>query len=118
MIMYLNQSILQLHQIQNYLGKVSGWIIYSALQMIMNDNECLKWCIMRYSHPADHHSTRIRKSDEKLAVKLHFEDIKFPVKIEDIHKVKKRNSHWISVFGYKNKKKIYLSKKSIYQKMI
>ena len=42
MIMYLNQSILQLHQIQNYLGKVSGWIIYSALQMIMNDNECLK----------------------------------------------------------------------------
>ena len=73
---------------------------------------------MKYLHPADHHSTRIRKSDEKLADKLHFEDRKFPVKIEDIHKVKKRKSLRISVFGCKNKKKIYLSKKSIYQKMI
>ena len=60
---------------------------------------------MKYLHPADHHSTRIRKSDEKLADKLHFEDRKFPVKIEDIHKVKKRKSLRISVFGYKNKKK-------------
>ena len=66
---------------------------------------------MKYLHPADHHSTRIRKSDEKLADKLHFEDRKFPVKIEDIHKVKKRKSLRISVFGCKNKKKIYLSKK-------
>ena len=67
---------------------------------------------MRYLHPANHHSTIIRKRDEKLADKLHFEDIKFPVKIEDIQKVKKRNSLRISVFGYKNK----IRKKSIYRK--
>ena len=42
MIMYLNQSTLQVHQIQNSLGKVLGWIIDSAVGMIMNDNECLK----------------------------------------------------------------------------
>ena len=47
----------------------------------MNDNECFKWCIVRYLHPADHHSTRIRKIDEVLPDELDFEDIKLPVKI-------------------------------------
>ena len=38
---------------------------------------------------------------------------KFPVKIRDIHKIEKKNSISISVFGYENKEKhpIYVSKK-------
>ena len=52
----------------------------------MNDNECLKWCIIKYLHPEDHHPSRIRKIDEILAYELDFEDIKFPVKLRDIQK--------------------------------
>ena len=39
--------------------------------------------------------------------------MKFPVKTRDIHKMEKKNSIGISVFGYENKVKcpIYVSKK-------
>ena len=45
--------------------------------------------------------------------KLDFEDIKFPIKVRDIHKIeKKKNSIGISAFGYDSKEKqpIYISK--------
>ena len=44
--------------------------------------------------------------------KLDFKDIKFPVKIRDIHEIEKNNSTSISVFGYENKEKhsVYVSK--------
>ena len=57
-----------------------------------NNNECFKWCLVRYLHPADHHSARIRKIDELLGDESDFEDIKFPVKISYIHKIEKKNS--------------------------
>ena len=43
---------------------------------------------------------------------------KFPVKIRDIHKIKKWNSIGIGVFSYENKKKhpIYVSKKCYIEK--
>ena len=72
----------------------------------INDNERLMWRIVRYLHPADHHPARIRKTDEILADELNFEGIKFPVKIKDIHKIEKRNSIGINVFGYENEKNI------------
>ena len=69
------------------------------------DNECFKWCLVRYSHPADHHPARTRQVDKLYGGKLDFKDIKFPLKVRDIHKIEKKNSISISVFGYKNKKK-------------
>ena len=45
---------------------------------------------MRYFHPQDHHLARIRKVDKKNDNELHFDNIKFPVKIRDIHKILKR----------------------------
>ena len=30
----------------------------------VDDNECFKWCLVRYLHPADHYPTRIRKTDK------------------------------------------------------
>ena len=32
-----------------------------------DDNECLKWCLVRYLHPADLHPSRIRKVDKDCA---------------------------------------------------
>ena len=43
----------------------------------------------------------------------HFKDTQCPVKLRDIHKIEKKNSIGISVFGYENKEKhpIYVPKK-------
>ena len=51
--------------------------------------------------------------DEVLADELDFEDIKFPVKIKDIHKIEKKYIS-NSVFGYESKKNIQL----IFQKNV
>ena len=59
----------------------------------INDNECLKCCLVRYLYPADHHPTRIRKVDKEFARELDFKDIKLPVKIRDIQKIEKKELH-------------------------
>ena len=75
-------------------------------------NECFKLCLVRYLHPVDHNPRRIRTVEKDFVRKLNFEDIKFPVKIKDIHKIKKTNYISISIFGYENKQKypIYVSR--------
>ena len=83
-------------------------------------DECFKWSIVRYLNPANHHPERITKSNRDFAKKLDFKGIKFPVKIRDIHKIEKKNSTGISVFGYENKEKhsIYVSKKCCEEKHV
>ena len=81
----------------------------------IDDNECLKWYLVRYLHPVDHNPKRITKADQDFPKKLNFKDIKFPVKIKNIHKIEKTNAIGISVFGYENKEKhtVYVSKKYV-----
>ena len=57
------------------------------------------------------------QTDKDFAKKL---DIKFPVKIRDIHKIKKNNSIGIRAFGYENKEKrpICVSKKCCKEKYV
>ena len=50
----------------------------------------VKWCIVRYLNPPNHHSARIAKADKDFSKRLDFKDIKFPVKTRDIHKIEKR----------------------------
>ena len=79
-----------------------------------DDNECFKWCLVRYVNPVDHNPRRITKADKDFAMRLDLKDIKFPEKaIETFTKLKKKYSIGISVFGYENKVKypIYVSKK-------
>ena len=66
----------------------------------------------RYLNPAYHSSRRITKSNKDFGKRLHFKDTNFLVKIRNIHKIEKKNSISISVFGYENIKKhqIYASK--------
>ena len=89
------------------LGKGSGWIIDSVIDYNINNskcnslagssyikspkeldhhNECFKWCL----HPADQSRKRITKAYRDFTKKLDFKDIKFPVKVRDIHKIEKR----------------------------
>ena len=39
----------------------------------MDDNECFKWCLVRYLHPTGHHPSRIRKLKD-FARELGFKD--------------------------------------------
>ena len=56
-----------------------------------DENECLKWCLVKYLHLLDANLGRIRKNDKKaFARELDFKDIKLPVKIKDIHKIDKK----------------------------
>ena len=64
--------------------------------------------MVRCLNPGDHNPRRITQADKHFAKTL---DLKFPVKIRDIHKIEKNNSIGISVFGYENKKNI----QSMYQ---
>ena len=59
----------------------------------------------RYLNPADYNPRRITKADKDFAEKLDFKDIKFLVKIRDIHKIGKDSFIGVSVFGYENKEK-------------
>ena len=78
-----------------------------------DDDECFKWCLVRYLNPADHYPARITKAGKDFFKKLDFKDIKFPVKVRDIHKMKKRILSAIVFLAMKIKKNI----QSMYQKM-
>ena len=79
----------------------------------IDDDECFKWCLVRYLHPADCNPAGITKADKYFAKKLDFKDVEFPIKTRE--KIEKQNSIGIIVFRYENKEKhpIYLSKKML-----
>ena len=83
------------------------------IQYSDDDNECFKWCLVKYVHSADHNPRRTTKVDKDVAKKtLDFKDIKFPVKIRDIPKIEKNYSVGVCVFGYENKEQypVFVSK--------
>ena len=59
----------------------------------IDNNECFKWCLIRYLSPVDHNRRRITKSHKNFAKRLDFKDIKFRVKIRHITKLKKKKKH-------------------------
>ena len=75
----------------------------------IDDNECFKWCLFRYLHLPDNNPGRITKAGKDF-VKTQSQKQNFQSK--DIHKIEKKDSIFISVFGYENKKNI----QSMYQK--
>ena len=77
--------------------------------------------MVRYLNTADHNPRRITKVDKDSAKRPHFKEIKFPVKIRDIHKIEKKKSIDISSLVMKiNKEKYpsYVSKKCCKEKHI
>ena len=80
----------------------------------IDGSECFKWYLVRYLNPADHHPARITKADKDFAKKLDFKDIKFPVKVKDIHKIEETNPSPLVFLIMKIKKNM----QSIYQKNV
>ena len=80
----------------------------------LDDNEYIKWSLVRQLNSADHPPARITKFDKDFVKKLDFKDIKFSVKVRDIHKIGKKNYIGINTFGYENKGNFQF----MYQKML
>ena len=76
--------------------------------------------MVRYLHPADHYTKRITKTGKDFAKRLDFRDIKFPGIVRHIHKIEKKSSIGIGVFGYENKEKHpnYVSKNAAKTSML
>ena len=77
-----------------------------------NDNECFRWCHIRYLNPQDVHPERIKKIDKEYINQLDYSGIEFPVTVKQYNKIEKQNEININVFGYENKQPypIYISK--------
>ena len=67
------------------------------------DNECFRWCHIRYLNPKEKDPQRIKKSDKEFIEKLDYSGIEFPITIKQINKIEKKNSIRINVFGYEEK---------------
>ncbi|XP_068761891.1 uncharacterized protein [Montipora capricornis] len=82
------------------------------INMKNEDNECFRWCHIRYSNPQAKYPQRIKKSDKAFIQNLDYQGIEFPVTIKQINKIEKQNKININVFGYEEKQKypIYVSK--------
>ena len=89
------------------------------INMKNKDNECFRWCHIRYLNPQDKYPQRIKKSDKEFIKKLDYSEIEFPVTINQYNKIEKQNEININVFGYENKQPypIYISKEK-YEKHI
>ena len=72
----------------------------------IDDNKCFKWCLVWYLNPADDNRRSITKADKNFAKKPDFKDIKFPVKIRDIHKIEKKIPSALAFLVMKIKKNI------------
>ena len=56
----------------------------------IDDNECFKWSLVIYLHLSGRNPARITKVGKYFAKRLDFKDVKFPVKIRELTKLKKK----------------------------
>ena len=87
----------------------------SALGLINlknEDDECFRWCHIRYLNPQTKDPQRIKKSDKQYVSNLNYNGVEFPVATKHYNKIEKQNEININVFGYEDKQKypIYVSK--------
>ena len=61
------------------------------------------WCHARHNNPSKEHPGKINEIDKKIAKKLDYDGIEFPVQEKDFSKIEIKNNICINVFGYENK---------------
>ena len=57
---------------------------------------------VRHINPLKEHPERILKTDKKIAEKLNYDGIEFPVQEKDFNKIEVKNNICINVVGYEN----------------
>ena len=82
------------------------------------DNECFKWCHVRFINPQNKHCDRINKKDKEIAKTLDYRGTNFPVKARDYEIIEERFNINVNIFGYVNRVfPLYVSKKSNEQEL-
>ena len=86
------------------------------INMKNNDDECFRWCHIRYLLPQNKNPQRIKECDKKYVEKLDYSGIEFPVSVKQYNKIEKQNNIRVNVFGYEEGQRypIYLSKEKFY----
>ena len=64
------------------------------------DQKFFLWCHARHINPSKEHPKRILKNDKKVAEKLDYDRIAFPVQEKGFSKIEVKNNICINVFGY------------------
>ena len=73
----------------------------AIINMKNEDDQCFKWCVARALNPTDKDQERITKELRIQAEKLNWNEIKFPVSLNDIDKFERQNAGIsVNVFGY------------------
>ena len=67
------------------------------------DQKCFLWCHARHINPSKEHPERIKKTNKKIAKKLDYDGIEFPVQEKDCSKIEVKNNICINLFGYEEK---------------
>ena len=76
------------------------------------DDECFKWCHIRFINPTNSHPERINKKDKEIAKSLDYRGINFSMKARDYEIIEERFNINVNVFGYENRVfPLYVSKK-------
>ena len=83
------------------------------------DDQCLRWCHIRYLNPQTKDPQRIKKSDKQYVSNLNYDGIEFPVATKHYNKIEKQNEININVFGYEDKQQypIFVSKEKYDKEM-
>ena len=66
------------------------------------DQKCFLWCHVRHINLSKEHPGRTKNADKKIAEKLNYGRIEFPVQEKDYNKIEAKNNICINVFGYRN----------------
>ena len=66
------------------------------------DQKYFSWCHVRHINPSKEHPGRIKKVGKKIAEKLDYDGIEFPVKGKDFDKIEIKSNICINMFGYEN----------------
>ena len=64
--------------------------------------KCFLWYHIKPINPSKEHSERIKKTDKKIAEKLDYDGIEFPVQEKDFNKIVVKSNICINEFGYEN----------------
>ena len=80
----------------------------AIINMENKDDKCFLWCVLRYLHPREKHSSRINDLRE-YENDLNFKGIDFPIRVKDTQKFENQNQKLpgINVFSVNDNNKIY-----------
>ena len=66
------------------------------------DPKLFLWCHVKHINPSKQHPGKIEKIDKKIAERLDYRGIEFPVKEKDFHRIEIKNNIYINIFSYEN----------------